>query len=227
MNNDEEFGFVLEKMQPYFENELEKKGFKVLTWTTGGWIYIFSKKPVVTPDDLRKQKLWAWDAEADEIKAWKELGFTVVTLPAIDVLAGLQTGMIEALTTSPLIAASNQWFGITTHMCDLKYAPIYGALVISIRSWQKIPEDLKPQLMQATSAAGDRMTTEAIAMGVEARELMQNITLTINRVPEEIQLTWKTLLVQGFQWVIGASVDKTAYDMVLDYLEKFRSSQTR
>jgi TRAP-type C4-dicarboxylate transport system substrate-binding protein len=57
---DEVYG-VLDKMRPKLEAGIENKGFIVLNWVDGGWIHYFTQKPVATPDDLKKLKLFAWE----------------------------------------------------------------------------------------------------------------------------------------------------------------------
>ena len=54
----EEVYAVLEKMRPRLEAAIESKGFVVLNWADAGWLHFFTKKPVATPDDLRKLKLF-------------------------------------------------------------------------------------------------------------------------------------------------------------------------
>ena len=62
---DEVYG-VLEKMRPKLEASIENKGFIVLNWVDGGWIHYFTQKPVATPDDLKKLKLFAWENDTEQ-----------------------------------------------------------------------------------------------------------------------------------------------------------------
>ena len=45
------------------------KGFKVLNWADGGWVYTFTKKPAKTPDDVRRLKLFT-SAGDPELEMW-------------------------------------------------------------------------------------------------------------------------------------------------------------
>jgi len=44
--SDEEEAAVEKKLTPIFEQRLNAKGFHLLGWGTGGWIQVFSKKPI-------------------------------------------------------------------------------------------------------------------------------------------------------------------------------------
>jgi TRAP-type transport system periplasmic protein len=104
LRDDNELAYVLQKMQPFFDAELQKRGFKPFMWSLGGWAYFYSRAPVVTPGDLRKQKLWVWSGDPDEVQAYQSAGFQTVALASTDLMTSLQGGMVDALVTSPLVA---------------------------------------------------------------------------------------------------------------------------
>jgi len=56
-HSEEEMAYVMERLTPVFEKQIEKKGFKVIIWTMTGWVNFFSKSPVLYPQDLKKHKL--------------------------------------------------------------------------------------------------------------------------------------------------------------------------
>ena len=97
-----EFDYVLEKMSPFIEKEIEKKGFKVLIWSKAGWLYFFSENPVIYPDDLKKHKLSFTSGAADMELAWKKAGYHVVPNQLKDMMMALQSGMVNSsLTFNP------------------------------------------------------------------------------------------------------------------------------
>ncbi len=74
----DEVYYVIDKMRPRFEANLLKKGYVVLNWADGGWVQFFAKKPVTTPDDLRKLKLFQWAGDQPLLKIWQSAGFNPV-----------------------------------------------------------------------------------------------------------------------------------------------------
>jgi TRAP-type transport system periplasmic protein len=144
VRTDAELTYVLEKLKPVMEQELAQRQFKVLFWMPVGWVHFFSKSPVTGPDDLRKQKLFTWAGDPDGLQTWKEAGFTPIPLAITDMMTSLQSGMVEAFSATPLSAASYQWFGLAKNMCDMKWAPLIGGLVISTPAWESIPADVRP-----------------------------------------------------------------------------------
>ena len=94
---------------------------------------------MVTPHDLESQKLWVWSGDPDEIQAYQRAGFQTVTLAVTDLMTSLQGGMVDALVTSPLLAASNQWFGVVSNMSTIRLGPLWGATVVTTRYGPRCP----------------------------------------------------------------------------------------
>jgi TRAP-type C4-dicarboxylate transport system substrate-binding protein len=222
VRTDEELRYVLEKLTPMFEEELEKKGFKVLIWTKVGWVHFFSKAPVVRPDDLRKQKQFMWAGDAEGVQAWREAGLHPVPLAVTDLMSSLQSGMVESFTASPLSAASYQWFGMAKNMCGMKWAPLIGGIVVSTTVWNKIPKDLAPQLLDEARNIGVGLQAEIDKADASAVDVMKQHGLVISTVPAEAEALWKTTAEKAFSQLAGKSFDAQCFEMVKKHLKDFR-----
>lgn len=139
LESDGELDYVRERVGPKLEERLQQKGFKVLSWNDVGWVYLYSKEPVVSPDDLRAMKLWVWAGDAVWAEALKSIGHHPVPLPATDIHMALQSGLIDAFSTTPVAALSYQWFGQAPHMTRMKWAPLTGAIIIRMPPGRRSP----------------------------------------------------------------------------------------
>ena len=224
MRNDDELFYVLQKMEPYFDAELQKRGFKPVMWSPGGWAYFFSRAPVLVPDDLKKQKLWVWSGNPDEVQAYQNAGFQTVTLAATDLMTSLQGGMVDALVTSPLVAASSQWFGIAGNMSALKLAPLWGAAVVSTKSWAEVPADLQPKLIEAAQRIADSLMPDLIKADGQAITVMKKYGLKINEVTPTARTAWTEVFDRTFPSLVGKLYDKDSYAMAVRYLSEYRAA---
>jgi TRAP-type transport system periplasmic protein len=224
MHNDDELFYVLSKMEPFFDSELQKRGFKPVMWSPGGWVYFFSRSPVFMPDDLKKQKLWVWSGNPDEIQAYQNAGFQTVTLAATDLMTSLQGGMVDALVTSPLVAASSQWFGIAGNMCALRLAPLWGAAVVSTRSWAEVPADMQPKLIDAAQKIADSLMPDLLKADGQAIAVMQKYGLKINEVTPAARAAWTELLDKTFSPFVGKVYDADSFAMATRYLQEYRAA---
>jgi TRAP-type C4-dicarboxylate transport system substrate-binding protein len=227
IRNDAELVFVLDKMKPFFDDELSKRGFKPIFWSPSGWVYFFSRGPVVTPADLRRQKLWVWSGDPDEVQAYQSAGFQTVSVAATDLMTSLQGGMVDALVTSPLVAASSQWFGIAGNMCAMKLAPLWGAGVVSTKTWAQVPADLQPRLLEAAQKIADEMVPDIVKADGQAIDVMLKYGLKINQVPAAAAASWADLLQKTFAGLVGRAYDKQSFDMVTQYLGEYLKDHPR
>ena len=227
VRNDAELSYVLDHMKPSFEQELEKRGFHAAMWSPGGWVYLFSRKPVIFPQDLKSQKLWVWSDDADEIHAYQAAGFQTVSLAVTDLMTSLQGGMIDALVTSPLLAASNQWFGIVRNMSTVKLGPLWGAVIISDKMWSKVPADLQPKLLEAAQRVSDSLAPDLAQADDQAIDIMKKYGLTINKAPPKAEAEWADILDKTFTGLIGTTYDKQSFAMATKYLNEYLASHPR
>ena len=93
----EEVYYVLDKMRPRLEANMLAKGYVVLNWADGGWVQFFAQKPVATPDDLRKLKLFSWAGDPKSTEIWQSAGFNPVPLPSTELATSLQTGLTRGV----------------------------------------------------------------------------------------------------------------------------------
>src|SRR5678816_2082459 len=127
----EEVDYVGEKLRPKLEARLLAKGYVVLFWGDSGWVQLFSKAPVLHPDDLRKLKVFTGAGSADEYDMWKSSGFNPVSLETTGIPQGLLSGTISAVPTVPIFALAAQLDSQAKYMLELKWAPLVGAAVVN------------------------------------------------------------------------------------------------
>lgn len=223
--SDGELDYVRDRIAPRLEALLEAKGFKVLNWGEAGWVRFFAQKPVVRPDDLKPLRLFVWSGQAAFTEVWKDAGYHPVELAATDILMGLQSGMINAFSTTPLAALSYQWFGLAKHMTDLKWAPLVGATVISTKKWQEIPDEVKPALLRSARETGARLRRETRNLDDNAITVMQKHGLTVHLVPPDIVAQWEQTARAHYPKLTAKVVPAEMVTEVERYRDEYRASQ--
>jgi len=223
----EELDYVRDRMAPKLEAILEAKGFKVLNWGDAGWVQFFAQKPVVRPEDLKPLRLFVWAGDTAYVEAWKDGGFHPVPLAATEIHTGLQSGLINAFSTTPVAALSFQWFGLAKHMTDLKWAPLVGATVISTRKWQEIPDDAKALLRKAAREAGVRFQDEVRRLGDNAVDVMKQHGLTVHQVPPDSVAQWERTARTGYPKLVGKVVPAEMVAEVERLRDEYRALRIR
>jgi len=225
LQSEEELAYLLGRRGDVFESILRDSDFTLIAWQMAGWVNFFSRKPVRLPEDLKQQKLSVTAETSDLEAAWKECGFRVVPLDTQNIMTGLQTGMIDAFYNPPVMAAAYQWFALAPYMCSLKISPLLGGFVISSRAWSRVPDDLKPQLINAARRIGEPLYDEIIRLEKKALGIMQENGLTITNLTKQEISQWEHTFREGYPSLIGDIIDPTLFEEVDGALREYRRRQ--
>ena len=177
-----EFYATLAKLEPMLKARLEAKGFVLLSWGHGGWVYFFTKHPVETVDGLRHTKMFTWAGDDQMVNVWKAKGFNPVPLAATDILTGLQTGMIDSYPSTPLLGLTLQWYRQTPNMVGMGMAPLVGGLVMTKAAWLKMPEADRALVQSACNRMEKKLEVEVPRQDTTAVTEMQKRGLKVNVV---------------------------------------------
>ena len=170
-------------------------------------------------------KLFVWSGDTNLIQLYKETGFNPVPLSAIDILPGLQTGLIDSFDTTPLAALAFQWFGLAPYMADVRWVPLTGATVIDKKAWQRIPENLRPKILAAARDAGKNLRSEIRRLNDEAVKVMVKNGLKVVRVPPEARAEWRKTVEDVYPRVRGKIIPADMFDAARKYRDEYRASR--
>jgi TRAP-type C4-dicarboxylate transport system substrate-binding protein len=221
----DEVYWVHEKMRSKLEASLEAKGFVVLNWVDGGWVHFFTKKPVAVPDDLRALKLFSWAGDAEAVEVWRSAGFNPVPLPSTELATALQTGLVEALGSPPQVAVISQFFNQAKNMTALRWQLLQGATLVSKGTWEKVPADVRPQLMEIAREAGTQLRKEV--REAESRDVaaMQKRGLSVVPVSAAQKAEWQKLTESLYPRIRGKIVPAEAFDEAMRYRDEYRKQR--
>ena len=142
-------------MRTKFTKELlasvEKGGFVLLGWTDLGSVYLFSKNPLASPEDMRKEKMWVWEGDPIAQAAYKALDVNPVPLSIVDVMQSLQTGLINGVYGPPLGVVALQWHSKVKHIYSVPIAESTGAVLVSKKFFDGLDPALKTLLLDLSA----------------------------------------------------------------------------
>lgn len=222
----EELDHVSVKLRPEIEQRLRTKGFMVLFWTDTGWIRFFSKGKVVTPDDLRKEKLFAWSGYPHQVQIYRRTGFTAVPIETSDINTSLASGLITAIPVPPLAANLGQIYRSAPYMVDLDWAPLIGAFVITMDAWNKLPGELQEKLRQSSAKTGQELTQAGRKQNEDAVTAMKaNGGLKVQSITPEIEELWRQAAEAAYPEIRGKMVPPDIFDRVVQILKEYRADE--
>lgn len=191
ISSEEELSYVMERITPELNAKFERDRFHVLAWSRAGWVHFFSKEPVTYPEDLKELRIAADPNDQELRQAFRIMGYRPIPMPQPELLTSLNSGLVDAFYTSPLVAAGFQWFGVAPHMLDLKVAPFLGAILITDSAWRRIPTSFKEDLLSSAQDAADKIEEDVRGLEEEALRTMTRFGLEIQEVTPEIEAAWE------------------------------------
>jgi TRAP-type transport system periplasmic protein len=221
----DEVDYVREKLRGKLEKRIADKGFIVLFWTDAGWVRYFSRRPVVMPEDLGKQKLFAWAGDTKATEIIKAAGFNPIQLETADILPGLQTGLIDAVPAPPFFALAGQFYGPCPNMLDLNVSPLAGALVITKKAWDSIPAAAQAVLRESAQKAGSDTRAQARKEMDESVEAMKKRGLKVHELTPEARAAWQKVAEGTYPKIRGTVVPADLFDEVQKLLADYRAEK--
>lgn len=150
---------VLGKVTGRLSKGFEDQGFVLLGWAETGFVYVFTNKPIKTAADMKGVKMWMWEGDPLAEALFKANGIVPVPLDLPNVLTSMQTGLIDAVYSSPYAMVAMQWHTRVKYMSTAKLTWASGALLISQKEFAKLsPEE--QGVVRTVSATYLRKLTE-------------------------------------------------------------------
>ena len=222
IRSNEEFEYVFEQVQGSFADAIEQRRFQVLGWSKAGWVRFFADEPIRIPEDLMEITLAGAGSDPELLRAFRVMGFQITPVGSTEVLTSLNSGMINAIYSSPISAAGFQWFSQAQNMLSVKIAPFIGGFVTTQRAWRRVPDDMKPRLLESVDKMVQRLDNDMLRLEQEAIETMQSYGLNIIEPTESERERWFELLDDNTDQLVGEVFPVEQYELITRHLREFR-----
>lgn len=218
-----EVDYVRRKLEPMLNERLRQKGFVVLFWGDAGWVRFFSRTAARTPEEFKKQKVFALSDDNQQVDLMNRLGYHPVPLQYGDVLTGLQTGMIDAVPTAPVAANAGQFNTVAKNMLELPWVPLVGATIITQKAWDKLTQAEREALMKAASEAGGQIEARGRKESDDAVQAMRKRGMVVIPIDAQLRKQWEDMAETIYPQIRGRLVPADMFDRVRQLLAEYRS----
>ena len=225
--SDEEELAVQNKLSPVLEQRLRAKGYRLLNWGTGGWVQMFSKKPLKTLEDVKGAKLFTSKGDDRMVQFYASNGFHPVALLPSDIPAQLKlsTGLIDTAPYPPYIALTLQIFRDAKYMLDVHAAPFVGATIISNDAWNKISADDQAKVMAAAKVMETRIRADGPKQDADSLTAMQARGLEVIKPDAKTSADFRAAATKLNTSMRGNMVPADIYDLAVATRDAYRKSK--
>ena len=228
IRNEREMDAVMREIQGDLETRLNSGNYFMLAWSRAGFVNIFSRDPVSTPDDLRRLRI-ASNPEASEANtAFRTMGFQIFEADWNDVGNRLNAGTVTAIYNNPAAVAAFQLHTILRNMLSTNIAPVVGGIVMNQVTWRRIGE-LNPRFQQELMTATRRIAEDfdrTLQNDIDrAIQTMTRAGLRVNRPTAAQEQLWFGEIERALPNLLGTVYDRDLYNRINNTLIRFRAGR--
>ena len=144
---------------PYLKKHEDKLGGVVLGAYLWPSQYIFSRKPIKGPADLKGLKVRVYGTAQTEFA--RALGMEAVSIAFAETYTALERGTVDAAITGTYPGFSLKFYEVSKYLIDVNHGPVAGAFVVSKRTWDR----LSPELRATLTKLGEEFTERGWELG--------------------------------------------------------------
>ena len=221
----DELDNLREQTDDYFFKAFEDEGYLHLGWADVGFVYIFSKNPIRTPEDMEAAKMWIWAGDPLAELFFNAFHISPIPLAAPDVLTSLQTGIIDAVYGSSLACVALQWFTRIDYMSDVPVTHGLGAALVSNKALRKVaPSDVEI-LVEVARPLLRQLTEKTRVQNLEAIEELKKEGVEIIVVEDTIRAEFFRTGRGAWSDGVGRLYSQELLDQVMAILDEYRNDR--
>ena len=219
----DEVEYVREEMDQMIVDGLGNAGIVSFHLTETGFAYLLSQEPVTEVDDLKDLKAWIPDGDPIAAELVKAFGVSPIPLNMTDVLAGLQTGLIDAVMAPPAVALALQWHNHVKYMTDLPLVYIYSMLAMNDKAYKKIKQDDRSVVQEVMDRVFREVELDTRVDNQKALQALTSIGIETVEVPAEALVEWQAMADQSIGKLIqSGEISPESVQIYLKTLETYR-----
>lgn len=189
-NNYGEVDHVRKKYDKEIIEGLKKAGMISFGLSEAGFTYAMSTKAIYTTDDLLSNKIWTPTNNKQAELTLHSFGVAPIPLSIGDVLAGLQTRLIDTVAVSPIVAIALQWHTQIKYITEIPLTYVYATLIVDKNSFDKISKDDQKIVMDIMNEVFERINTKNREDNLMALNVLSSQGIEIIKPEEEALNLW-------------------------------------
>jgi TRAP-type C4-dicarboxylate transport system substrate-binding protein len=219
-----EQSYVISMLRPIVNQEFARAGFVDVGFASFGTDILFTRTPVRSLDQLRKQRLWIWDSDEVMASMAKAMHLSVVPLPVAAARAAYEDGRIDGFVGLPASALAFQWTAHVRYFSDLRVAALPACMVIASRAFDRLPLELKNDVRSAAAKFSVRLEDvgrsldEQLIGGLFEKQGLERVP-----VGDELRVPFLAAARDARRAIAGGLVPSELLDKVQIWLADYRA----
>lgn len=222
----DEVDYVREHLDARILKGLSSKGLTAMGFAEVGFAYAMTQVGVTSVDEVRRLKVWVPAGDPGTQRTAEAFGIAPIALTMPDVLAGLQTGLINAVAIPPVGAIALQWHTQLDYVLDLPLLYVFGTMVIDNKSFNKLSEQDRAVVRELVGGALSEIDVQSRANHQAALAALQRQGLELLRPGPEQRHEWQAYAdAASMRMLDKGVVTRPGYEALTACLAEYRNGQ--
>ena len=219
-----EVDYIRQEMDQMIADGLEASSVLTFAFIETGFAYLMSKDPVTSVADLKDLKAWIPDGDPIAAELVKSFGVSPIPLNITDVLAGLQTGLINAVMAPPAVALALQWHNHVSYMTDLPLVYIYSTMVMQEKAFGRVSEGDQAIIRSVLSQVFAEIERDTRVDNERALQAISTVGVQSLSVADDELAEWQSMADLSVENLIkSGEISEESVLLYLRNLENFRT----
>ena len=226
--NYEELDHVRKHLREDLYETFLEKGYVLIGMGDIGFYHIFSNHPIRNIDDLRSPQVKVWLRTNDRIGQvfYKKADIATVPKDVTQVLPGLYSGQINAVTVSPYVTVALQWTSRFKYMTDLPVNVGVGATLITKEKFDKLSPEQQKVVLEIGDKYQDKLIEDVRRDNEIALDaLVKKAGIEIIKFEDDALKAWDVIAAETHKELVGEIYSQEFLDKINALLNEFREKQ--
>ena len=204
---------------------LARKKFIGFGFAEVGFAYPMLQSPATSVAEVRQRKVWVPDNDPGALQAFAAFRVSPIPLPIADVLAGLQTGLIDSIASPPVGTIALQWHTQVAHAVDLPLLYVYGLLAMAERPFGRLTREEQQIVREEMGAAVQSADASARRDHTSAKAALVGQGVAWDAPSESELAEWRSLAEQARNRMVSEGfISQDLYQQLQELLAQHRAT---
>lgn len=224
----EEVTNVRSEMDHILIQDLADHGFEAFGFVGVGFANAMSAKSGTSIEDARRLKVWAPKGDTGAVRLLDAFGIVPVPLTIVDVLAGLQTGLIDTVAVPATAAIVLQWHTQLDYILDLPFMYIYSVFLLESRQFERLDPNDQELTRKTFQTFLARVEQQNYADHDRALAALESQGMTVLKPSDEEVAAWQVAAERAAAaWVENEILVQEHVNLLERTVATYRESATR
>lgn len=224
----DEVDYVRKHMDQMIIDGLDKNGITTFGLSEGGLAFAMSNTPITKVTDLQARKIWTPSNNKPALLALQAFNVAPIPLGIGDVLAGLQSNLIDTIATSPIGAIALQWHTQVKYITEMPMLYIYALLAIDKNEFTSLQKNDQKVVTDIMTAAFILIGKQNREDNLSAYEALKNQGISYIKPDSEELKDWDEAARSATESIRKESgMTINAIDILLKHITTYRLQQAK